>query len=335
MGWTVYNSDGKVLQSAELGDSSVTSAKIANGAILAADINASAAIAYTQLAALTDGNILVGNGSNVAVSVNPSGDVNVVNDGTFSITAGAIIDADVNTNAAIDATKIANGTVTSAEFQYINTLSSNAQTQITAKAAVGSATPSTQAFSDSAVSGSSAEAARVDHKHAMMATPSGVPSGVIAYMAGSCPSGWTEYTAARGRYVVGVPSGGTVAGTQGTALTNQENRAVGQHTHTFSGSALGTHNHTQSAHDHAFNVVQQQANNSTMSGDSLAAIDQFGAGNARTGGASVAMHSSTIGDTTGTNVAIAAGTPAGTNANAGSVANTNAPYIQLTVCQKD
>ena len=44
-------------------------------------------------------------------------------------------DADVNASAAIDATKIANGTVTSAEFQYINTLSSNAQTQIDSKQA--------------------------------------------------------------------------------------------------------------------------------------------------------------------------------------------------------
>ena len=40
MGWTVYNSDGKILQSAELGDNAVTSAKIADGAIVAADINA-------------------------------------------------------------------------------------------------------------------------------------------------------------------------------------------------------------------------------------------------------------------------------------------------------
>ena len=49
---------------------------------------------------------------------------------TAKITDGAIVNADVNASAAIDATKIANGTVTSAEFQYINTLSSNAQTQI-------------------------------------------------------------------------------------------------------------------------------------------------------------------------------------------------------------
>jgi len=51
------------------------------------------------------------------------------------ITDGAIVNADVNASAAIDATKIADGTVTSSEFQYINTLSSNAQTQIDAKAA--------------------------------------------------------------------------------------------------------------------------------------------------------------------------------------------------------
>ena len=47
----------------------------------------------------------------------------------------SIVNADINSSAAIDATKIANGTVTTAEFQYINTLSSNAQTQIDAKAA--------------------------------------------------------------------------------------------------------------------------------------------------------------------------------------------------------
>lgn len=44
-----------------------------------------------------------------------------------------IENADIKSGAAIDATKIADGTVTSTEFQYINTLSSNAQTQIDAK----------------------------------------------------------------------------------------------------------------------------------------------------------------------------------------------------------
>ena len=44
-----------------------------------------------------------------------------------------IANADIKSAAQIDATKIADGSVTSAEFQYINTLSSNAQTQINAK----------------------------------------------------------------------------------------------------------------------------------------------------------------------------------------------------------
>ena len=39
--------------------------------------------------------------------------------------------------SGIDATKIADGTVTDTEFQYINTLSSNAQTQIDTKATAG------------------------------------------------------------------------------------------------------------------------------------------------------------------------------------------------------
>ncbi len=44
-----------------------------------------------------------------------------------------LANASIKAGAAIDATKIADGSVTSTEFQYINTLSSNAQTQITAK----------------------------------------------------------------------------------------------------------------------------------------------------------------------------------------------------------
>jgi len=46
-----------------------------------------------------------------------------------------LADSNIKAAAAIDATKIADGTVTSTEFQYINTLSSNAQTQINSKQA--------------------------------------------------------------------------------------------------------------------------------------------------------------------------------------------------------
>ena len=49
-----------------------------------------------------------------------------------------IVNADIKAAAAIDATKIADGSVTSAEFQYINSLSSNAQDQINLKAPLAS-----------------------------------------------------------------------------------------------------------------------------------------------------------------------------------------------------
>ena len=48
-----------------------------------------------------------------------------------------IENANVKAAAAIDATKIADGSVTSAEFQYINSVTSNVQTQIDGKASIG------------------------------------------------------------------------------------------------------------------------------------------------------------------------------------------------------
>lgn len=63
-------------------------------------------------------------------------DTNAVVDDAITaakLASNAVVNASVATGAAIDATKIADGTVSSTEFQYINTLSSNAQTQITAR----------------------------------------------------------------------------------------------------------------------------------------------------------------------------------------------------------
>lgn len=60
-----------------------------------------------QTTTLTDGNILVGNGSNVATSVNPSGDIDISNAGVFSINSGVIVNADVSGSAAIDFSKLA------------------------------------------------------------------------------------------------------------------------------------------------------------------------------------------------------------------------------------
>jgi hypothetical protein len=81
------------------------------GAIVNADINSAAAIAFSKLASLADGNILVGNGSGVVTSVNPSGDIDVSNTGAFSINAGVIVDADINASAAIALSKLAEAVI--------------------------------------------------------------------------------------------------------------------------------------------------------------------------------------------------------------------------------
>ena len=64
-------------------------------ALTTADLSATAAITFAQLAALTDGNILVWNSSNVAVSVNPSGDVDVSNAGAFTVQDNSVDGTDI------------------------------------------------------------------------------------------------------------------------------------------------------------------------------------------------------------------------------------------------
>lgn len=129
-------------------------------------------------------------------------------------------------------------------------------------------------------------------------TSSDIPSGAVMYFnLAACPTGWTELLFARGRYLVGLPSGGTRGGTAGIALTNLENRPVGQH------------NHQITDQGHAHN------------------IDTWDAG----GGSGISRSDDKHIDTRGTH----ASTTGITINNAGTVAGTNAPYLQLLACQKD
>lgn len=84
------------------------------------------------LNALSSGTIWVGNSSNVKQERAVTGDISLSNTGVASIAAGAVVNADISASAAIDASKIADGSVSNTQFQYINSLTSNAQTQITA-----------------------------------------------------------------------------------------------------------------------------------------------------------------------------------------------------------
>lgn len=129
------------------------------------------------------------------------------------------------------------------------------------------------------------------------------PSNIVAYFNGavaSIPHGWTEATTIRGRYIVGVPSGGTVAGTVGTALTNSENRAVGEHLHTVTVTDPG-HFHADALWSAGANLVNSAA---SATGDSA---------------------KSTGSKTTGITAV---------TTNTGTVAGTNAPFIQLVAVTK-
>lgn len=144
-----------------------------------------------------------------------------------------------------------------------------------------------------------------------------IPSGAILFRdattATGCWTGWSEYTGARGRYIVGLVSGGTKATGVGTALSDQENRASGQHTHTASSSAPTIND---PGHFHDFS-----SDHSGVGG---------GPGDFALNGGSSFESGVIASKTTG----ISVNAPTITVNNAGSVAGTNAPYLQLLVCSK-
>jgi hypothetical protein len=127
-----------------------------------------------------------------------------------------------------------------------------------------------------------------------------VPSGAVMFFnLTACPSGWSPLSGAQGRYLVGLPSGGTLGGTVGTALTNLENRPVGRHTHSI----------TDPGHSHTLDLR-----------DSV-----LGEGYVGNSGSGQDVSDTTTAVST-SNITINA---------AGGVDGTNAPYLQLLVCQKD
>ena len=99
--------DGAITE-AKLATDSVTSAKILDGTIVNADINASAAIAHSKLANATAGQVLLGTTTTgVVTATTVSGDVTITGAGVTAIASGVIVDADINASAAIVDTKLA------------------------------------------------------------------------------------------------------------------------------------------------------------------------------------------------------------------------------------
>jgi len=90
------NSSNRPTPTEITGDIGITNAgvtSISSGVIVDADVKSDAAIALSKLAPVTDGYIIVGNGSNVPTAVAMSGDVTIINDGTTTIGDGRVTEA--------------------------------------------------------------------------------------------------------------------------------------------------------------------------------------------------------------------------------------------------
>lgn len=139
--------------------------------------------------------------------------------------------------------------------------------------------------------------------------PALIPSGaVVPFNLASCPSGWTELTAARGRVVTGLPLSGTLAGTLGTALGNLAERNISTvvaHTHTT--DSQGAHTHTSQAFEAVGSGAwEHQATYTNKTGN-----------NPNPATSSAGAHTHTAQSTGSASVAV------------------TMPYIQLLMCQKD
>jgi hypothetical protein len=127
------------------------------------------------------------------------------------------------------------------------------------------------------------------------------PAGAVMFFnLASCPNGWFELAGAQGRYLVGVPTGGTLGGSSGTALGDLENRPVGQHNHSV----------THGLHSHGIAAVSDVSAAGSFTGVLYGNRSVFSTIETSSNQGSISVN------------------------NAGSVAGTNAPYLQLRVCQK-
>lgn len=90
----------------------VDTANIADGAVTNAKVNAAAAIAFSKLATLTSGNILVGSAGGVPTSVAMSGDATIIASGAVTIANNAVTSA----KTAATMLKYTTVAITAAEF---------------------------------------------------------------------------------------------------------------------------------------------------------------------------------------------------------------------------
>jgi hypothetical protein len=150
----------------------------------------------------------------------------------------------------------------------------------------------------------------------------GIPPGAVMFFnLSSCPSGWSSFSAANGRYVVG----GNIGTSVGQALGNGENRATGTHIHRIPTLSSWWHNHTGTT---------------GLSGSSNVCTSYQTSYIHYTGGSQMSSVVSSVncGYTSGHSHSIPNQAPPGvvfTDDGVSTIGGTNAPYIQLLPCVKD
>jgi len=141
----------------------------------------------------------------------------------------------------------------------------------------------------------------------------GVPTGTVAFFAlDACPAGWSDFLAAHGRYLVGMPLDGTLGAEVGTALMDREDRPVGAHTHGVN----------DPGHHHGYWDTAPK----------FAPVFGYGypfALQAPGGSTLVDL------DSRGNNWVTQSAFTGITISPAGAIEGTNAPYLQLLSCHKD
>lgn len=157
-----------------------------------------------------------------------------------------------------------------------------------------------------------------------------VPSGTVAFFdlpeGTGCPRGWSEFSAGRGRTLVGIAPGGTVAGTVGTGLTDLEART---HTHTV--DVVATSTSSDGAHTHSIDIDGAGGSTSTY-------LENWGQAGVNTSGSAVRSHSHTVNVEAGTSSSDGAHShtfdPPLTSMSVAAGGDI-LPYVQLLLCRRN
>jgi len=163
---TTIPSSATLVKTSDTG--TVTSTMIADGTIVNADLNASAAVAYSKLAltgAIVNADITNDTITNAKINTAAAIDktkisgtaVTVADTGTVTSTMiadGTILNTDINASAAIDWTKLGiSSTVSSTEIGYVDGVTSAIQTQLDSKLAAATASSTYAPLASPALTG--------------------------------------------------------------------------------------------------------------------------------------------------------------------------------------